>query len=72
MVAVDVSQVALDLAQSNSKRLLHNQERIRFIAGNWFDQLDGTRFDLIVSNPPYVAADDRHLGQGDVRPEFLA
>ena len=34
---------------------------------NWFSALDGQRFDLIVSNPPYVAAGDVHLLQGDVR-----
>ena len=67
VVAVDVSQRALDMAISNSERLLQNQRRIRFVLSDWFEQLDGTHFDLIVSNPPYVAADDQHLDLGDVR-----
>ncbi len=66
VVAVDDSKMALDIALNNSKRLLSDQARIRFVAGNWFDQLDGTSFDIIVSNPPYVAAGDQHLSRGDV------
>ncbi len=55
--AVDASVPALRLAQSNAERLKLD---IRFFAGNWFEPISG-RFDLIVSNPPYVPADDRHL-----------
>jgi hypothetical protein len=36
---------------------------------DWFAALDGERFDLIVGNPPYIAAADPHLGQGDLRHE---
>lgn len=67
VVAVDVSQRALDIAILNSEHLLKNRQHIRFIVSDWFEQLYGTRFDLIVSNPPYIAADDQHLGLGDVR-----
>src|SRR5690606_40064892 len=38
-----------------------------FLCSDWFSALTGQRFDLIVSNPPYIAADDPHLQQGDVR-----
>ncbi len=67
VVAVDVSQRALDIALINSEHLLQNRQHIRFIVSDWFEQLYGTHFDLIVSNPPYIAADDQHLDLGDVR-----
>jgi release factor glutamine methyltransferase len=67
MVAVDASQKALDIALINSERLLHGEQRIRFVVSDWFERFNGTRFDLIVSNPPYVAANDHHLDFGDVR-----
>ena len=38
-----------------------------FVQSNWYAALGGKKFDLIVSNPPYVAAQDRHLSQGDLR-----
>jgi release factor glutamine methyltransferase len=48
--------------------------RTDFVAGSvsllqsdWFSALEGQRFDLIVSNPPYIAGDDAHLAQGDLR-----
>ena len=40
---------------------------MEFLQGDWFSALGGRRFDLIVANPPYVAADDPHLRQGDLR-----
>jgi release factor glutamine methyltransferase len=40
---------------------------VHFAHGDWFAPLAGQRFDLIVSNPPYIEADDPHLGQGDLR-----
>jgi release factor glutamine methyltransferase len=40
---------------------------VEFVAGSWFKPLAGRRFGMIVSNPPYVAARDPHLGQGDLR-----
>jgi len=42
-------------------------ERVEFVEGSWYEPLAGRRFDMIVSNPPYVAAHDPHLAQGDLR-----
>lgn len=64
--ASDVSSAALAVARDNAARL--GLSRIDFLAGDWFDAVDPSeRFDLIISNLPYIAAGDRHLSQGDVR-----
>ena len=66
VTAVDISPEALAVAQQNAARL--EVRNIRFIESNWFQALDpGSQFDLIVANPPYIAANDPHLQQGDVR-----
>lgn len=66
--AADCSSAALVLAQSNAARLLGaDAARVAFVQSDWFAQLPQQRFDLIVSNPPYVAAGDAHLSQGDLR-----
>lgn len=65
MVAVDASEAALRVARENAQRL--GISNVSFRHSDWFSALDGQRFDLIVSNPPYVAAGDVHLTQGDVR-----
>ncbi|MBI4293917.1 MAG: peptide chain release factor N(5)-glutamine methyltransferase [Betaproteobacteria bacterium] len=62
--ATDLSPEALALAQENAAR---HGVRLRLLQSDWFEALAGERFDLIVSNPPYVASSDRHLRQGDVR-----
>lgn len=67
LVAADVSEEALSVAAANARRLLPGRRRLRFVESDWFDALEGERFDLIVSNPPYVAARDPHLEQGDLR-----
>ncbi len=64
IVATDVSEVALALARRNARD--HGVE-IAFVLSDWFDALGPEQFDLIVSNPPYVAAGDAHLERGDVR-----
>ena len=71
IIAIDSSIAALDVARSNLE-LLGLSERVRCVHGNWFAPLgdgrfDEQRFDAIVSNPPYLAADDPHLEQGDLR-----
>lgn len=64
--AIDQSQAALDVAEANARSLALPQ--VRFLLSDWFSALDADlKFNLIVSNPPYVAADDPHLLQGDLR-----
>jgi release factor glutamine methyltransferase len=62
--AVEVDYAALTVARANAKR---NGVSVRFFCGDWFGALSGETFDLVVSNPPYVAAQDPHLAVGDVR-----
>ena len=64
VTAVDTSSPALALARENAAAL---DVDVEFLQGDWFAALGGRRFDLIVANPPYVAADDPHLRQGDLR-----
>ncbi len=63
--ASDRSEAALAVARENAERLnLHN---LRFLPGDWIQALpDGARYRLIVSNPPYIEADDPHLRLGDL------
>ncbi len=63
--ATDISPAALQLAQANAAK--HNVQAIQFYQSNWFDKIPAGKFDLIVSNPPYLAEDDEHLQQGDLR-----
>lgn len=56
--AVDVSPAALDVARSNGERL---GLLVHWLQGSWFEPLIGQRFDMIVSNPPYIAEGDPHL-----------
>jgi release factor glutamine methyltransferase len=58
VTAVDASREALALAQANALRL---GLKLRFAHGSWFDPVAGEQFDLVVSNPPYIAEDDPHL-----------
>ena len=70
MTGVDRVLDAVELAERNRQRLkLDNAE---FRRSSWFEALAGERFGLIVSNPPYIAAQDRHLGEGDVRFEPMS
>jgi release factor glutamine methyltransferase len=65
VVAVDASTAALEVAQLNMQRL--DLGNVRLLHSDWFGALQDEHFDIIVSNPPYIAADDAHLTQGDVR-----
>jgi release factor glutamine methyltransferase len=75
IVAVDASPQALDVARCNAQALAVTN--VSFSEGDWFApivaaiavQIAPERFDLIVSNPPYIAEDDPHLGRGDLRHE---
>lgn len=65
VTAVDASQQALEVARENMLRL--NLKNVHLLRSDWFSALDCQRFDMIVSNPPYIAAGDAHLAQGDLR-----
>ncbi|KUE78756.1 protein-(glutamine-N5) methyltransferase, release factor-specific [Aeromonas schubertii] len=68
--AVDAQPDAVALARRNSERL---RLPLLLRLGSWFEPLgDAPRFDLIVSNPPYIDGEDPHLAQGDVRFEPLS
>ncbi|MFZ4708336.1 MAG: peptide chain release factor N(5)-glutamine methyltransferase [Zwartia sp.] len=65
VVATDLSETALVLAQKNAQQL---EARVQFWQGNWYEALPPEgRFNVIVSNPPYIALNDPHLAQGDLR-----
>ena len=66
VAATDTSESALALARRNA-RTLGCGDRVEFLAGSWYEPVARRRFDLIVSNPPYVAGTDPHLAQGDLR-----
>lgn len=70
VVGVDVREEAVALASRNAKRLAITNTQ--FLKSDWFSALEtleeaSRRFNIIVSNPPYIAADDPHLIEGDVR-----
>ena len=68
IIGVDLMPDVVALAQSNAER---NQLNVKFLQSSWFENITG-QFDLIVSNPPYIDAQDEHLRQGDVRFEPLS
>jgi release factor glutamine methyltransferase len=66
VTGVEHSRQALVIANENAQQL--GIRNVSFMHGHWFSSLDNSqRFDLIVSNPPYIACADPHLSQGDVR-----
>ncbi len=67
VVAVERSEGALAVARENAQR--NGLSNVTFIRGSWFEPLSNEHFALIVSNPPYICADDPHLREGDVRYE---
>jgi release factor glutamine methyltransferase len=70
VIAVDASNSALEVAKKNTQNLSINN--IEFILSNWFENLTNQRFDVIVSNPPYIEQNDVHLSQGDLRFEPIS
>ena len=62
--AIDAHEATLNVAQANAQRL---DADVRFLHSDWFAAVGGEKFDLIVGNPPYIAAEDAHLTQGDLR-----
>lgn len=65
VTGVDRVEDAVALAERNRQRL--NLGNASFVQSHWFSALAGQRYGLILSNPPYIRADDHHLDQGDVR-----
>jgi release factor glutamine methyltransferase len=65
VLATDISHAALRIAQLNAKQL--QIDNVRWLQSSWFEQVTEIDFDLIISNPPYIEANDPHLQQGDVR-----
>lgn len=65
VTAVDASEAALDCAAENASTL--GVENASLMQGEWYAPVAGWTFDLIVTNPPYVAGSDAHLGEGDLR-----
>lgn len=68
IIGVDLMPDVVALAQSNAEK---NKLNVQFLQSRWFENITG-QFDLIVSNPPYIDAQDEHLRQGDVRFEPLS
>ncbi|NNG25070.1 peptide chain release factor N(5)-glutamine methyltransferase [Telluria aromaticivorans] len=62
--ALDLSDDALAIARDNAAA---NAAAVRFLRSDWFTAVTGEQFELIASNPPYIAAGDEHLAQGDLR-----
>ncbi|WP_223450254.1 MULTISPECIES: peptide chain release factor N(5)-glutamine methyltransferase [unclassified Pseudomonas] len=65
VTAVDRVLEAVALAERNRQRLHLNNATV--LSSHWFSALEGQRFQLIISNPPYIASADPHLVEGDVR-----
>jgi release factor glutamine methyltransferase len=65
VLGVDVAAAAVTVAQGNAARLQIGNAR--FAVSDWFAALGDARFDVIVANPPYIADDDPHLREGDLR-----
>ena len=65
VVATDASEAALAVARDNARSL--GLGNIAFRHGDWFEPLAGERFDLVASNPPYIALGDPHVDEGDLR-----
>ncbi len=70
VTAVDASKAALDIAIENAQTL--KISNIHFVQSDWFAELNDAKFDVIVSNPPYIEKDDMHLSQGDLRFEPMS
>lgn len=63
IIAADISQPALDIARENARDL--QLDNVEFVVSDWFAAIT-SHFDMIVSNPPYIAPDDPHLARGDL------
>lgn len=66
VTAADISKDALKIAEINQTKLVSN---VSWVESSWFNKINHSPFDLIVSNPPYIPNQDRHLSQGDLPAE---
>jgi len=62
VTGTDLSEVAIEVARQNARRL--HLDRVEFLAGSWYEPVAGLSFDLIASNPPYIANDDPRVDSG--------
>lgn len=62
--ATEACAESLAVARANAAR---HRARVEFTLGEWYAAIPGRCFDFVVANPPYVAADDHHLREGDLR-----
>lgn len=65
VTGLDKSLQAVALAKNNA--VIHKLERVKFIQSDWFSAVEDRKFDLIVTNPPYIENNNHYLQQGDVR-----
>ncbi len=59
VIATDISNAALEVAKENARN--HQIKNIEFMISDWFSNIKSKTFDMIISNPPYIAQDDPHL-----------
>jgi release factor glutamine methyltransferase len=72
VTATDQSIEALEIAKTNAN-LLDVLPQVKFALGSWYQALNPEAlFDIILSNPPYISSQDRHLGEGDLRFEPIS
>lgn len=72
VTATDQSIEALEIAKTNAK-LLNVTSQVEFALGSWYEAIKPqARFDIILSNPPYISSQDKHLGEGDLRFEPIS
>lgn len=61
IIACDISATCIDIAKHNA--LIHNIHNVHFMRSHWFSEIHGKKFDLIISNPPYISEDDSYIDE---------
>jgi release factor glutamine methyltransferase len=71
VTGVEQSQAALSIARKNAETIIQKEfnNQLQLILGDWYQPVGRAKFDIIVSNPPYIAEADAHVSQGDLRHE---
>ena len=70
LTGIDFSMAALAIAKANAEQ--HQISNVQFYQSDWFESVPDGKYQIIVSNPPYIAEDDQHLQLGDLRFEPLS